>query len=327
MTHSRTRFAIQAVCAALLCSGSAVAAQMTPATTLNTCQKIARNEAQKLARKEMLAIGTCLQKISTEVLKNNAAIDTAAARICVTQFRKINDTRVVPKSFKQVMTTKILNKCQPGLPGVLHTIDDVTGHNSPPLPEQIKTEQLDQWCVNFGGDGSIDTVSEWIDCLIKSHECEARQAIAEQYPRVSEWLTLVQPIMAGLTPPTNDPTKITDAVNGLIAADTAIDSDSDNKPDLQCGKSNAGTCTTACCYQEFGLGNQVSCFEYTGTAGEVSSFMTNCAGKASTPPGAWTMAAAAGVCGNPPDFPTHVACSSGGTPASYVQIPKDSTCP
>jgi hypothetical protein len=144
---------------------------------------------------------------------------------------------------------------------------------------------------------------------------------------VSEWLTTIKPIMNTILPPSTDLSKTSDAVAGLTTVDNKIDSDGDNKPDVSCGQAPAAVCSTACCYEEFSLGSQVSCFEFTGTAGQVSSFTTNCNGKASTPPGAWTMVASAGVCGNPPDFPTHVNCSSGGTPGSYVQIPKDSSCP
>src|ERR1043166_4231851 len=212
MKERWTGVALLLLSAMLLQTAPASAAAPTPQTSLNNCQKAAKVQGAGYVRGEMLAIATCLQKISTEVIRNNASIDASAARTCITQFRKIKDTRGLGKSLKEKLSTKIRLKCDPTFnPGaVTHTTNDVTGHGPGNDPQQINTKNLDQWCQNFGGDGSIDSVQEWVDCITAAHECEVEQAIAEQYPRVSEWLTAVKPIMNGLPSPTNDMTKTSD---------------------------------------------------------------------------------------------------------------------
>jgi hypothetical protein len=68
------------------------------------------------------------------------------------------------------------------------------------------------------------------------HTCAARSALAAQYPRLLDYLPLVQPVMSGLTPPPADPTKISDAIAGLNADDTAIEGgNNDGQPELFCG--------------------------------------------------------------------------------------------
>jgi hypothetical protein len=323
-------FATLVFCTATAHVGFAISAPAN--VSLNTCQRTVKAEGTKFVRAQVLAVGTCLQAISAELIRNNAALDNAAARTCIAQFRKINDGRNLGKSLVEKLTQNIRTKCDPTFVALAHTLADVTGKTTPPTPGPsvavpINTQRLDQWCTNFGGDGSIDSVQEWINCIVGAHQCEAWQAIAEQYPRASQWLSAIQPIMGLIPAPATDMTRTSDAVNGLIMVDTKIDSNNDGIPDINCAAPPTGTCSTACCYQEFGLGTQVSCFQYTGTASEITTFTSNCNGKASTPPGAWNMVASAGVCGNPPDFPAHSACSAGGTPGSFVLLPKDSVCP
>src|SRR5262249_31286385 len=142
-------------------------------------------------------------------------------------------TRGAGKSLIEKLTLKIQKKCDPVFnPLLMHTIDDITGKGSPGVPQPLNTQRLDLWCANFGGDGSIDTVPEWINCLVKPERCEVEQAIAEQSPRASEWLSAIKPIMNAIAPPGTDLTKTSDAVAGVTAVDSAIDSDSDNIPDL-----------------------------------------------------------------------------------------------
>src|SRR5262249_16276739 len=99
-------------------------------------------------------------------------------------------------------------------------------------------KRLGRWCVQFGGDGSIDTLQEWIDCEAAALTCAARHAVSAQYPRALEWLALVKPAMQALTAPAGDPQQISDAVAGLDAVKAAIDGpDGDNAPSIQCGTS------------------------------------------------------------------------------------------
>jgi hypothetical protein len=138
---------------------------------LNTCQKTVKVEGIKFVKAEILAIGACLQKISYEKIRNNFPIDNAAARLCITQFRKLNDSRGLGRSLVEQLTKKIRQKCDKVFNPLLNFTDnDITGKNIPTVPVPINTQQLDLYCANFGGDGSIDgvhapsetTVQEWI---------------------------------------------------------------------------------------------------------------------------------------------------------------------
>jgi len=297
----------------------------TPQTSPNTWQSSVRTAAATFEKNKILAISTCLQKISGDIIKSNIAISTTTAKLCAAQFRKIKDSRMIGLSLEEKKAFAINKKCETGMSMVTHNINDITGNAGGAAPPPgIETNNIEAWCQNFGGSGTIATVQDWIDCIDNAHECAADLAISVQYPRALEWLNLVKPLIAALVAPATDPNKYTDAVTAISQVVDAIDGpDLNGVPSMQCGKAAPAVCSTACCYQEFSLGVQVSCFQYTGTATEVGSFSTVCAGKTSTPPPSWTMVAAAGVCGNPPDFPAHVACPA----ASTVVIPKDSSCP
>ncbi len=305
--------------------------------SLNLCQQTVKAEGVKFVKAEIAAISACLQKISVEKIRNNALIDNAAARVCITQFRKLNDSRNAGKSLKEKLTQKIRNKCDKIFnPLLAHIDDDITGKGSPTVPVPINTQQLDLWCTNFGGDGSIDgthtppetTVQEWVDCIVAAHQCEVNQAIAEQFPRASEWLSAVKLVMPGIPSPLSDPNKTNDAIAGLTTVDSAIDSDNDGKPDITCPQAApAPVCSTACCYIEQNVGSfkPTSCFEYTGSAGEITTFKNNCTGKQASPSGFWTLTAANGACSAGPTFGT--ACVVGGAGNNAVAVPKDSACP
>ncbi|MBI3786345.1 MAG: hypothetical protein HY270_23405 [Deltaproteobacteria bacterium] len=296
----------------------------TPASSLTNCQKVVKTETGKYLKKRQAAISACLQKAATRIVKSNLSLDNLTAKLCVTQFRKLNDSRNIGASLVERMAANIKKKCEPGNPGVLHTFNDISGVMNV-VPQPLKTTNINSWCQRFGGDGSVDSVQEWIDCLTGAHSCDADSGISVQYPRAIEWLGLVNTAIGVLpAPPMTDPNRNTDAAAAVTALKSKLDGPVvDNLPDIECGVTPTPACSTACCYQEFTLGNQVSCFQYTGTAAEVTAFTTNCTGKVSTPPGAWSMSSAAGACGNPPDFPIHAACSVG----SLVVIPQDSTCP
>jgi hypothetical protein len=305
--------------------------------SLNICQKTVKAEGAKFVQAEILAIATCLQKLSLEAVQNNVAFDNAAAQTCITQFRKINDSRNAGKSLKEKLAAKIQPKCDKIFnPNLAHTDDDITGKGSPTVPVPLNTKQLDSWCMNFGGDGSIDgvhtppetTVREWIDCIAGAHQCEVEQAIAEQYPRAAEWLTAVKPLMQAIPTPSADPTKIGDAVTGLTTVHDAIDQGDTGTPHITCPQPPPPpSCSTACCYVEENVGSfkPTSCFEYTGSTTEVATFKTNCNGKQASPAGFWTLTATNAACTAGPTYGT--ACVVGGAANNAVAIPKDSACP
>ena len=174
----------------LILASSAQAAP-TPQVSLNTCQAKVQAEGKKFVQDTVNAVGTCLKLVSSDVIKNGAAITAATSKACVVQFRKLNDTRVPPadKSIEAKFRDNVDKKCVPLItPSVTHTINDITAHAGGGVTEKIESVNIDLWCKKFGGDGSVDTVTEWEDCLVSSFNCEAAAAIAAQFPRSAEWI-------------------------------------------------------------------------------------------------------------------------------------------
>jgi len=262
-----TRAALtMAVCATLLWSGT-VLATPTEEASLNTCQNAVKVAAAAFVKNKVAAIGTCLQAISTQMVKNNVSDASAAASTCVTSFRKLNDSRSLGKSLPEKLTAGITAKCAPGGSNT-HTLGDILGVGAG-VSQPLNADDLNAWCSHYGGDGSIDTLQEWMDCISTAAECDVDSAIAAQYPRVLDWLNLVKPSMQALTPPATDPSKITDAVAGLDAVKAEIDGpNNDNVVSLQCGGIvSTGTAVASNCLTGTTFSN--------GTAGGVAGTMPN----------------------------------------------------
>ena len=273
-----------AACAALLWSGT-VLATPTEQASLNTCQNAVKTATAAFVKNKVAAIGTCLQAISTQMVKDNAVDASAAASTCVTQFRKLSDSRSLGKSLPEKLTAGIIAKCMPGGNNT-HTLGDVLGVGAT-VSQPLNAQDLNAWCSHYGGDGSIGTLQDWMDCISAAAECDVDSAIAAQYPRVLDWLGLVKPSMQALTPRATDPNKITDAVAGLDAVKAEIDGpNNDNVVSLQCGGIvSSGTAVASNCLAGTTFSN--------GTAGGVTGTMPN-NGAANFTPGAAAVPVPAG---------------------------------
>jgi hypothetical protein len=214
-----------AVVASLACAGRAFG---SPQTSLDKCQKTVKAQATKFVGGTIRAVEGCLKKISTGVIGGNGAV-AAAAPSCVSSFRKLDNGADPTKTVEAKMRAKILLACDPAAAGVEHTLQDILGAGAG-VPQPIRAENIGAWCAALGGDGSIDTLQEWLDCIVAANTCAAEQSIATQYPRALEWLDLLQPAMAALVPPPVDALAALTAVNGAIEG-----SPNDDKPDLICG--------------------------------------------------------------------------------------------
>jgi hypothetical protein len=311
-----------AVAAVVLCAHTAMA-QSAAQKSLTNCQDAVRKAAEKFLAGEVKAMGACLKKVAANVIKANIAVTNTTATGCVKSFRKLNDSRLLGKSLPEKLAAKIKAKCDPTV--ALHTTDDITGKNAPGVTEPIQTQRIDLFCQHFGGDGSIDSFSEWTTCVQTAIECQARQAIALEYPRAPEWFDDVKVVMMTLPGNPDDPSMIADAISALSLADFAIDPNADDIPDIRCGGGGIA-CVTGCCYFEnlAPAGPETSCVQYTGTFSSVNTtFALSCSGS-SLP----------GLAG----FQFHTfgtgPCTVGpirGTPCAGVPnrvvIPTDSSCP
>jgi hypothetical protein len=225
---------IRTVSALVFLLAGAAAAAPPPETSLNNCQNAVKTATKAFVTNKVTAIGACLQAVSTQIVKKNAPDAGAVAGACVTQFRRLNDSRGAGKSLPEKLTAAIGAKCTPGGTNT-HTLADIIGTGAG-VAQPLDAENLNAWCAHYGGDGSIDSLQEWIDCIDAAAECDAASAVASQYPRAIEWLNLVKPSMQAVSPPAADPTKVTDAVAGLDAVKAELDGpDNDNAVSIQCG--------------------------------------------------------------------------------------------
>jgi len=305
-----------------------------PETSLNTCQATVQNEGKKFVQNTVTAVGTCLKRVAADLIKNTGPVSAATGKACVAQFRKLNDTRTPPadKDITRKFRDAVTKKCEPLFtPSVTHTINDITAHAGGGVTEKIKTVNADLWCKHFGGDGSIDSVSEWEDCLVASFNCEAAAAIASQFPRAGEWLNsigLFSAMGAVVAPPT-DASRTADAINGVTIFNTTLDPDFDGIPNPSCGGGGVA-CTTACCYVENTAPNspEVSCYEYTGPAASIGTFLGGCAGTTSIPavggPGAQVHTGVVGPCFPAPSPLNLAPCLPG---LNRHVLPTDASCP
>ena len=158
------------------------------------------------------AISTCLKKVAIEVIQKNAPDVSKATNTCVAQFRKLKDTRAIPKDKVTKFLAKIDPVCDPATNP--HTLADMLGAGAG-VSESIQAENIGNWCGGFGGSGAITTYPDWKDCILAAHDLAADTVASVQYPRMLEWLDAVRPFIAAVTPPASDPTKVSDALAGL----------------------------------------------------------------------------------------------------------------
>jgi hypothetical protein len=260
-TYVTTTTALSAV---FLCAGMAVALP-TPEASLNTCQNAVKAATQKFVTGKVAAIGACLQAVSTQIVKKNAANASAAARTCVSKFRKLQDSRGLDKQLSDKLAAAITKKCDPGQPGVTHTLNDVLGSGAG-VAQPLDADNLGAWCSHYGGNGTIATLQDWMHCITAAAECAVDSAIASQYPRVLDWLNLAKPAMQAVQPPAADSTKVSDAVAALTALQAEIDPNDTHLVSIQCGGIvSIGTALAANCLAGTTFSNS--------TAGDITGTM------------------------------------------------------
>ncbi|HYD49915.1 MAG TPA: hypothetical protein VEB21_16270, partial [Terriglobales bacterium] len=197
--------------------------------SLDKCQKEAANQSAKFVGGVTKAVATCLQKISGVVVKKNDAI-AGAAKSCAGAFRKLENSEAPGKALFAKAEAKIRLKCDPAANASLgHSAAQVL--NLSLMPRGLEAKGLDSWCVHFGGDGSIDTVAEWIDCQLQAGLCQARQQLALEYPRVLEWANGVETEIAAL----GAQPKLTDALVAVQDLIAAVDRFANNQITINCG--------------------------------------------------------------------------------------------
>ena len=203
----------------------------TPEGSLERCQRTAQREALKFSQRTSAAISACLQKVAKELIIKGQVTADGAARTCVTALSRIQNDDPA-RTLEAKTREAISRRCDPAVePGLEHTAADVLGTGAG-VATPLNADELGAWCAWFGGDGEINTVNEWIDCMMSAQSCVAYAGVSVDFPRSLEWLGLAATAMNNLTPPPAA------ALSAIAAVDNAIDgSVSDDNPEIRCGAS------------------------------------------------------------------------------------------
>jgi hypothetical protein len=177
-----------------------------------------------------------MDAIAKELIQENSPLAGAAAK-CASNLRKLNNTEAPTRALAAKSASKIAKACDPAVnPRLEHVTADVLNLVPMSVPQGIQAKNLNTWCANFGGDGSIDTIQEWIDCQQEAATCEAQQQLSVEYPRLLEWLAAIAPAINAL----GADVKYADAASQAVSLDNDIDFDQNNQPDLRCGPAAIG---------------------------------------------------------------------------------------
>lgn len=233
--------------AVLLAALTLLAAPVAPAAaqpekTLDKCQKTAGKETAKYVGSRQKAYAKCLDKISALRIGAAAADAAEAAKTCASSLRKIGNSEYPDKTLAAKFRAKVAKACDPATnAGLAHSASDVLGGVGLVAGDQIDAASLGASCAAFGGDGSVDDIGEWLDCVAAAAECQADRQVGAAYPNVLAWLGDVRGDILALDP--LDPAN-TDAVAVIDALDAALDSNDDEVLDLTCGSVPGIPCTT-----------------------------------------------------------------------------------
>lgn len=207
-----------------------------PGKTLRMCQVAAGRETAKYVNGYSGAVRKCMDEIAKALIENNSAVADAAPK-CASSLRKLNNTASPSRTLGAKAVTKIGKACDPALnPRLEHTTADVLNLVPMMVAQGVQAKKLNAWCTNFGGDGSIDTVQEWIACQQEAATCQAQQQLSVEYPRLLEWLGAIAPAITALGPDL----KYADAAAQAVIIDFDVDANQDNQPDLRCGPALTG---------------------------------------------------------------------------------------
>lgn len=202
--------------------------------SLAKCEKAIGKEMTKYSGAVQKAVAKCINKITKEVIDAGDPI-ADAAKSCASALRKIENSEDATKTLSAKFQAKVAKACDPASVGTKATHSQAealaTGD-----PDGLQASLLDSYCGEFGGDGTLDTVSEWIACADEAAVCNALQQVAIEYPRGAGWLGDVASAIGAL----GAEARYTDAQTVANAVRAQIDADFDDVPDIACGPAPAG---------------------------------------------------------------------------------------
>jgi len=203
-------------------------AQAAAEDSVHDCQKVVRLAGQRYVNNTLKTVEKCLERASAYVIDNGGSIDDAAS-VCVRSFLKLYNSADPTKTIEAKFRAQVAEACDPSINAELeHTASQVLGIGT----RDLHASTLGTWCAWFGGDGSIDSIDEWTDCLVAGNACSAQTALSVHFPRALEWLTDMEVTLNAQTPPPAD------ALVALVAVRDALEGgDSDQIVEQRCGAS------------------------------------------------------------------------------------------
>jgi len=223
------RLAIAATAIIAIALGATPSFGQPAEASLERCLKESTKNTAKYQATLVKTLTKCFQKVSKELIKDNDATVAGAAKACASQLSKVVNTLNPSKTIEGKALAKIDKRCEPALNP--HTEDQVLSATPSGVAQGIEASNLDAWCVNFGGDGSLDDVNEWISCQIQAAQCQGRIQIGTEFPRLLEWIPLLITEITAL----GSTQKLLDAITVLEELENALDGNDDLVIDLNCG--------------------------------------------------------------------------------------------
>ncbi len=221
-----------AIVAAVLCAAPVMAQS---GKSLAKCNKTLAKETTKLAGGIQKAVSGCLDKIQGEALAKGDPVSDAA-KACASALRKLENSEDSTKTLFAKFAVKAATACDPTDPNTKaeHTAGEALDPND---AAGLQAGALGAYCGEFGGDGMLDDVGEWIDCATEAATCSALQQVAVEYPRAPEWLGQVATDIAAL----GAEATYADAAAVASALLAQIDGDMDGAADIACGPAPAAS--------------------------------------------------------------------------------------
>lgn len=202
--------------------GSSIAVAQ-PEKSLEKCQKTVGKEISKYISSKQKAIAKCLDKVAKLRIRNAENDAAAAAKSCAGALRKIVNTDDPTKTLAAKTRDKIEKVCDTAHPkfGGEHVDADILGNGAEGVAGDAinASPQLTIPCLGFGGDGTFDTSTEWLDCLIASADAKAIGLIHTQYPNADAWVRDVRPDIIAL----GDDQKYVDAAAAALSVRRWVD--------------------------------------------------------------------------------------------------------
>jgi hypothetical protein len=201
---------------------------LSPGAKLSTCQKTVDAESAKYVRSVSGTIGKCLGAMSGSVIRKGASTSAAAAAAvagCTAGLRKLVNTAEPASQLSSRLAASIDFRCDPTVNPELPYPESATWTVG---ASTLGAANLGAYCEALGGDGTIDSFTEWRECLLRTAVDEANEAVAMRYPRALEYFEALAAALDAL--PVGAET--TDAKAALAALDAAIEGPvDDNLPD------------------------------------------------------------------------------------------------